>query len=125
MQYSPKLKKAIQEIEEILKREDIAGFVVLHTPGFAELLTRIDPSYSCASIKDGALQIRGKKDRDFGGDVEKWKQSLTDTSNMLSLLGSVGGSTIVGIIDASTQMDKQLHAEQTDMGSSTKQEQSN
>jgi len=31
MQYSPKLKKAMEEIKAILKRDDIAGIVVLHT----------------------------------------------------------------------------------------------
>lgn len=38
MQYSPKLKVAMDEVKDVLKKYDIAGFVVLHTPaseGFA------------------------------------------------------------------------------------------
>lgn len=50
MQYSPKLKKAMEDIKKILHENDIAGFVVLHTPGFSEYLNRVDPSYSCAKL---------------------------------------------------------------------------
>lgn len=38
MQYSPKLKVAMEEIKEILKKNDIAGFVVIHdSDGFSVL----------------------------------------------------------------------------------------
>ena len=50
MKSSPKLKKAMAEIQAILKENDIAGFVVLHTPGFSEYLNHLETSYSCAKI---------------------------------------------------------------------------
>ena len=44
MQYSPKLKRVLAEIKAILDKEDIAGSIVLHTPGFGEFLLKIDTS---------------------------------------------------------------------------------
>lgn len=46
MQYSPKLKIAMEEIKAILKKHDIGACVMLHTPGHMEYLNHIDPSYS-------------------------------------------------------------------------------
>jgi len=125
MQYSPKLKKAMAKIEAILKEEDIAGVVVLHEPGSAEILTKLDPSYSCASIEDGRLRIKGKRDRDFGGDKKKQEEALKNTSNMLKNLGDISGVTILGIIDASKALDQKLGATHTDLGSTSIEEQNN
>ena len=125
MQYSPKLKRVMSEISQILGREDVGGFVVLHTPGYAELLTKLDPSYSCASIEDGGIRIRGKADRDFGGDIKKQTESLRDTSNMLNMIGNVAGPVLLGIINASDSLDKHLDAEHTDLGHTSHEEQNN
>jgi len=125
MQYSPKLKRVMAEIEAILKKEDIAGLVVLHTPGHAELLTRLDPSYSCAKIEaNGQLRIRAKAE-DFGGDVTRRNEVLRDTSNMLKLLTDASGPTVVGLIEASERLDKDLDAYHTGLGGTTHQEQNN
>jgi hypothetical protein len=50
MKYSPKLRTAMEEIKAVIKKHDIAGVVVLHTPGYGEHFIKIDPSYSCAKI---------------------------------------------------------------------------
>lgn len=60
MQYSPKLKKAMEEIKRILKDHDIAASVVLHTPGHSEYYLRINPSYSCATLNKGELRVKAK-----------------------------------------------------------------
>jgi hypothetical protein len=79
MQYSPKLKKMIEQIRQILIENDCAGSVVLHTPGFSEYLNHIAPSYSCAKIKDGAVKVK-LVTAEVGKD--KAKEIATNTLNM-------------------------------------------
>lgn len=125
MQYSPKLKRVMAEIEAILKKEDIAGLVVLHTPGHAELLTRLDPSYSCAKIEsNGQLRIRAKAE-DFGGDKEKRNEILRTTSNMFRLLSEASSGSVMGLIETSETLDRMTDAYHTGTGFSSNTEQNN
>ena len=71
MQYSPKLKTAMEQIKKILKENDIAGVVVLHTvsghsiapdkaidvQGFTEYLFHINTSYSAAQIENDKFLV--------------------------------------------------------------------
>lgn len=128
MQYSPKLKKAMEEINAILDKNDIAGIIILHTPGYAELNAKINPSYSCASFetvpgKGTGIRIKGKRERDFGGDKVKQHESLKNTSNMLYNLGTIGSQTIMGILEVSNHLDAKLGAEHTGGGFTSIQEQ--
>lgn len=77
MQYSPKLKKAMEEIKAILKKHDIAGSVVLHAPGFSEYLNHINTSYSCLKFEGDNLRFKTK-----GRPLEH----INDTVNMISHL---------------------------------------
>ena len=86
MQYSPKLKKAMEEIKKILQENYIAGFVVLHTPGFSEYLNRVDPSYSCAKLEGNELRFRVKS-AEVGR--EKAQQMIGDTYNLMTHLSRV------------------------------------
>ena len=61
MQYSPKLKISISEIKAILEKHDIAGSIVLHTPGNSEYLMHINPTYSCAKLQDGGIRMNFEK----------------------------------------------------------------
>lgn len=86
MQYSPKLKKALQEIDDVMKKHDIGGVVVLHTPGFSEFKSYIDPSYSCAyfdySIPNAiGIRFRAKASELPGGAAER-NQKIADTDNL-------------------------------------------
>ena|SRR5690349_3400041 len=91
MQYSPKLKKAMAEIEGILQDNDIAGFVLLHDPlGFAEYRNHLNPSYSCAFIENGAFRVKLKAADLPGGKVQA-KQIAADTYNMVSLMTDILG----------------------------------
>lgn len=110
MQYSPKLKKAIQEIKVILSREDIAGVIILHEPGFSEFLVKIDPTYSCAKIQDGQLKVKSKKE-DFKENPAMRQRVVQNTSNMLNMLGTNGGHCILPIMEMSNKVDKLIEAE--------------
>ena len=86
MQYSPKLKKAAEQIKAILKEHDIAGVVILHTPGHSEYLYQISPSYSIAKIEGNELRLRSTHIT----DMEEKVQKVTDTANMFVCLTDVG-----------------------------------
>ncbi len=86
MQYSPKLKKAMQQIKNILEENDIAGFVVLHTPGFSEYLNHVQTSYSCATITPDGVRLR-LKEAEVG--KEKAKFLAENTYNMITHLTEV------------------------------------
>ena len=111
MQYSPKLKKAMQEIKAILQNYDIAGSIVLHTPNHSEFLLQISPSYSCAKLEGDNLRVRAKLNEDFNGDKEAWKQKVMDTSNMLNLLAEVGGKASMSLFQISDKVDETVSAQ--------------
>lgn len=113
MQYSPKLKAAMEEIKAVIKKHDIAAFVVLHTPGFSEYFTEITPSYSCARFEAGgsAIRIRAKVQEDFGGNTKAHEDALRNTSNMLRLLSTTGGRISANLFDISERFDKHIDAE--------------
>jgi|SRR6185437_106134 len=80
MQYSPKLKIAMEEIKEILNKHDIAGFIILHTPGFSEYLNHLMASYSCAKVMPDGIRLKLKQS-EVG--KEKAEQIANDTFNMI------------------------------------------
>jgi hypothetical protein len=89
MQYSPKLKKIMEQIKDILKKNDIGGFVVLHEAnGFTEYLNHINPSYSCAFLQDGQFRVKLKA-ADLPGGKEQAKQLAEGTYNMVSSMTDV------------------------------------
>lgn len=84
------------EINEILKKYDIAGVITLHTPGHSEYLLKLDPSYSCATLTSDGIRLKateamyGKKKRD---------QMLDDTANMVVCLAESTGRLAMNLID--------------------------
>lgn len=97
MQYSPKLKKAAEEIKEILNRYDIAGVVLLHTPGHSEYLLRLDPSYSCANMNEKTGEVRLKATEALYGK-EKRDKMLEDTANMIVCLSDLAKMQAMNLI---------------------------
>jgi hypothetical protein len=79
MQYDPKLKIAMEEIKAVIKKHDVAAFVVLHRPGFSEFLNAIDPTYSCAALENGGVRFHVNS-KEMGH--EKARQLQEDTYNM-------------------------------------------
>lgn len=126
MQYSPKLKKAMEQIKAILKEHDIAAMVVLHTPGHSEYVIRIDPSYSCAKFEgEDRIRVKAKLKEDFAGDKNAWEQTLSDTSNMLSLIGEVGARVSMSILEISKTVDEKINAEHRNGGHTSHNQQNN
>jgi len=125
MQYHPKLKKAMAQIKDILIENDIAGVVILHTPGFSEFLNHLTPSYSCVKYSGGdVMQIRAKKE-DFNGDAEKRNQVLCDTSNMFYNLSTIATETAYNLSGVSEKLDAILKAEHYGDGYSSHTDQNN
>lgn len=74
----------MEGIKEILKEHDIAGFIILHTPGFTEYLNKINPSYSCAYMDDleGGMRVKLKA-ADLPGGKAEAKKFAEDTWDMV------------------------------------------
>lgn len=128
MQYSPKLKRVMEEIKNILEREDIAAAVILHTPGFSEYLNKIDPSYSAAWFEyyQGQMGIRFRaRAADFNGDKEKCKQAQESTLNMLHHLGHASANAAMMFMEAMKAFSKNLDIEYTDGGHASHEQQNN
>jgi hypothetical protein len=78
-----RLKLARLEIEAVLKKHDLAGIVLLHTPGMTEFFYDIRPSYSCCWIDQDAQLLRLKsKQADYGGDLVRMTHDRVATANM-------------------------------------------
>lgn len=99
----------MEEIKDILSREDIAGVVILHEPGAVEYLVKIDPTYSCAKLKDGKLLMKTKAD-EFGGDKSKRNKVIADTANMLHMTAGAIGPIAIGLLDSSKFIDNMVEA---------------
>ena len=80
--YSPKLRKAMAEIKEVLDKYDIVGLVVLHEPSHGEFLLKINPSYSCISFQTDGIRINTKP---FDSKESK-SDAVKNTCNMTSSL---------------------------------------
>lgn len=129
MNYSPKLKKAMEQIKGILDEHDIAGVVMLHTPGHGEYLMKIDPSYSAAKYEtipgeENALGIRVKiKEAEVGKN--KAKQLAEDTTNMFHILTATGSGLIMQLIDMDEFMQKHYNPDHSGPGHSSHTSQNN
>lgn len=85
-----KLKQARAEIEAVLKKHDIAGFVSLHAPGWGETFWNIWPSYSILIGDFPAIRFKSKL-ADYKGDSALQLQHQAHTAEMVHALGmSVG-----------------------------------
>jgi len=109
-----RLKTARLEIEAVLKKHDLAGVVVLHTPGMAEFFYDIRPSYSCVWIDEQAPALRVKsKLSEYGGDVNAQRHDQAATANMIhglaeDLEGAAGMFSPIAAF-----IDRALRAEHT------------
>lgn len=121
MQYSPKLKAAMEQIKAILKENDIAGFVVLHTPGFSEYLNHFMTSYSCAFLQDGQFRVR-LKTAEVG--KEKAKELAEGTWNMVNIMTDIIALHAKGYMDFEDMLKKHWGGE-SDSGLHTSHNQQN
>lgn len=105
-QFSPRLVKALAQINEILEQENIAGVVVLAIPGFVQSGIKVDPSWSCCRIEGGKYKINARLWEDFGGDAGAMKQRMTDTMDMLNALTMTGARAILPLGDIARTVNK-------------------
>jgi hypothetical protein len=115
MQYSPKLKKAMEEMKAIYKKYDIGGFTILHTAdnghSFSEFLNVLDPSYSCIILNpNGEVRFRSKL-ADYNGDKAAWRRKTEDSLNLLQSVSEVGGRVVLPLMELTSKLEKDLNAE--------------
>lgn len=109
-----RLKIARTEIEAVLKKHDLAGVVVLHTPGMIEFFYDIQPSYSCAWVDESASRLRIKsKLEQYGGDAQAQQHDQAATANMLHGLAEDLNSASGMFLDMAAIADRMLRAEHT------------
>lgn len=110
-------------IKAILEEEDLGGFVVIHTPGYSEFVTKINPSYSCATIMPNGVGIRvnstGIK------DPEEKKQKVTDTANLIIHLADVVGQNAMNLIKVAQTLEQKLDIDKSGPGFSSHSSQNN
>lgn len=104
-----RLKVARTEIEAILRKHDLAGVVVLHTPGMTEFFYDVRPSYSCAWIDEQQSRVRVKSlGADYGGDRQAQLHDQAASANLFHGLASnlAGGAAmfehVAAIVDRAT-----------------------
>lgn len=114
MNYSPKLRSAMAEIKEIIKKHDIGAIVVLHTPGFGEDYIKIDPSYSCAKVITNAKGENGVNITTKDLLKEQKQQVLTDTVNMFGIMCDLVGEKAMFVIDMMEELEKKLDIDHGD-----------
>lgn len=108
MQYSPKLKKAMAEIDAIIKKYDINGVVVLHEPGFGEYKHYVDASWSCARLERGEMRFRTKGLDKTPGQK---RQLLANTANFCKIMADILGREAINYIGATRLISEMVGAE--------------
>jgi len=113
-----KLKKVRAEMEKLMKDNDVAGFFVLHAPGWSEVFWDMWPSYSVIMGDFPAVRIRSKKE-DYP-DTEEGKAKMTynreNTSQMIHSLGTTMGGCAIQFLDLAKVVDKAFGSEHKDLG---------
>jgi hypothetical protein len=111
-----RLKTARIEIEAILRKHDIAGVVVLHTPGMAEFFYDIRPSYSVCWVDESVsmLRLKSKLERDHGGNREEQMREQAATANMTAGLAGELGRAALMFLDIDRVVSTKLRAEHTE-----------
>lgn len=110
-----KLIQARAEIEEILRRHDIAGYVVLHNaPDQSEVFMRLTPGYSrlveVAADAGGTMYRLRSKLADYGGDVEAQRRDLEATANMVHSLAMHLGTGAMPMLRLADQVNRSTGA---------------
>lgn len=124
MQYSPKLKAAMEQIKNIIEENDIAGMVILHSPGSIEHLLALQPSYSAVQMKDNIIGVETALDKYT--DQKEWQEKMSNTSGMLYMVSQVASKQTISLLALSENLDKTLGATHNGIGNgSTHQEQNN
>jgi len=119
----------MEKIKEVLKEHDIAGSIVLHTPGHGEYALVIDPSYSCAFYDPTpgvlGIRVRTRLQEDYKGNVAKRNQAQEDTVNMFDSLSEGVGKQAIMCMETMKMLEKHFDITRTRGGSSSHETQNN
>ncbi len=81
--YSSHLKEVMAEIKAVLKKHDIAAYILLQKPGFSEYLIAIEPTWSILRIEKNGIRIRSKLADDFAGDIDAKHKADESTASLV------------------------------------------
>lgn len=110
LDFSPKLKNAMEEIKQILDKYDIGGFIVLHTPEYGEHYMKLNPSYSALELKPReGIVMKGRNN--FKGNKETHLKAIADSLNLLRIIIDLGIANIYPLLEISKKMDEYYNAE--------------
>lgn len=88
---SPRLKEIMAEIKAVLEKHDVAGYVLLHEPGFSEHIIGVTPTWATlrySENKDGiGLSMRARKE-DYKSAAEQ-QEAIANTVNMVAHMSHV------------------------------------
>lgn len=116
--YSPRLKEIMAEIKAVLDKHDIAGYVVLHEPGFSEYLLSIEPTWSAMCLESNShgrvigARVRARR-KDFA-TAEAQRQTIENTLNLLTHLTDVLGMHQAAFAHLRALVESKVDAEYTE-----------
>lgn len=99
----------MEQIKAILKQNNIAGTVILHTPGHSEFLNHVNTGYSCVTFEGDQLRIKTK-----GRSL----QEVNDSVNMITHFAEVSGRLSLNYFDMLDMLKKHMDIDNED-GSTT------
>lgn len=76
MDYDPKLKAAMEEIKQVIKKYEIGGAITIASKTHAEFLYEL-PAWSCVSFTDRGLSIYSQKSHFRSIDEQRENQEAS------------------------------------------------
>lgn len=105
-EFDPKLKEAMEEIDAIMKKYDIGGFVHLTSMSHAEYKLYLEPTWSMASYEEASGQVVLR----FKFRKAKHDQ-CNSTAHMIYSTRDMCGYTFTFLENIARQLEKQIEVE--------------
>lgn len=118
----------MKEIEEIMKKHEATGIVVLHRPGHVEYLNKIASPHTCAFWRYSSMgkeaRFKAKADM-YPGGAEDRNKIVAQTSNMLGSVMDVLSQIWLMWDELTKFFDKHVGPHEHTMGTWSSHEQQN
>lgn len=109
-----KLKAVRAEIEAVLRKYDVAGYVVLHAPNAGEVFWQIWPSYSLLQGDLPEVRLRSKVSSKTAFGVAQEEERRRQTAQMVRAIAEPIAGHALAFLELSQQIDSMVGAEHTD-----------